>query len=151
MLNTTIAYLRKDGFTLMLYRDRENDIHKGKYVGLGGKFEPFETPDECMKREVFEESNLEVKDYEIRGRIKFIGFKEEEIMMYVYEVTSFIGEIEESNEGKLEWIKDSKINELNIWQGDKVFHKWLYETKDFFDAIFYYKDGEYISHEVTFI
>ncbi len=147
----TLCYLKKDGKTLMLHRvKKENDIHEGKYNGLGGKFEQGETPEECAAREVFEECGLRAKNLILKGAITFPKFsKGEDWYVFVFVIDAFDGEMIVSNEGNLEWVDDRELLNLNLWAGDKIFLKWL-DRKDFFSAKFTYENGDLTSHSVIF-
>lgn len=147
----TLCYVQHNGKTLMLYRNKkENDYHEGKWNGLGGKFEPGESPEECAIREVKEESGLIVKDPIMKGFITFPLFDlVEDWYVFVFVFKGFEGKLIDSPEGKLEWIQNDKLTDLNLWDGDKHFIPWLFEDK-FFSAKFNYEDGHYIDHQVTF-
>jgi 8-oxo-dGTP diphosphatase len=146
-----LCYLEKDGKTLMLHRVKKaDDYHEGKWNGLGGKFEPGESPEECAKREVLEESGLLMLEPKLRGFITFPMFdKKDDWYVFIYTCNKFTGKLIESPEGNLEWIPSGKILDLNLWEGDKIFLDWIYKDK-FFSAKFAYKDGKYVSHEVVF-
>ncbi len=135
----------------MLHRvKKENDMHKGRYNGLGGKFEEGETPEECAVREVFEESGLAAENLILKGVITFPAFsKGEDWYVFVYVIDKFKGETGASCEGNLEWVNDSDILNLNLWEGDKIFLKWL-EQDRFFSAKFNYENGILTSHSVNF-
>lgn len=147
----TLCYLRNDGHTLMIHRvKKENDIHEGKWNGLGGKFEPGETPEECARREILEESGLKAKELLLKGFITFPEFaKGEDWYAFVFVVTEFEGQLIDSPEGNLNWIPDDQLLDLTLWPGDRVFLPWL-DQPDFFSAKFEYKNGEFIGHEVNF-
>lgn len=147
----TLCYLKKDGKTLMLHRiKKENDMHEGKYNGLGGKFEEGETPEECAAREVFEESGLTAKNLILKGVITFPAFaKGEDWYVFVFVIDKFEGEMTVSCEGNLDWVDDSRLLNLNLWAGDKIFLKWL-EQDRFFSAKFTYENGALESHSVNF-
>ncbi len=147
----TLCYVKKEGKTLMLHRiKKENDIHKGKWNGLGGKLENGETPEECVVREVKEESGLEIKNPVLKGILTFPAFDGvEDWYVFVFTATEFEGEIIDSPEGKLEWIEDKKLTDLNLWEGDKIFLKWIEENR-FFSAKFVYKDGKLLFYKVNF-
>ncbi len=135
----------------MLHRNkRDADVHKGKYNGLGGKFHPGESPEDCVIREVREESGLTMKNPRLRGVMTFPEFKDQEDwIVFLFTATEFEGNLEECDEGELEWIDDQKLSELRLWEGDKYFLSWL-EQEKFFSAKFCYRDGQLIDHEVTF-
>ncbi len=147
----TLCYLKKDGKTLMLHRvKKENDIHEGKWNGLGGKIEKGETPEECIIREVKEESGLKIKNPVLKGILTFPAFDGiEDWYVFVFVATEFEGELIDSHEGNLEWIDDDKLTSLNLWEGDKIFLKWLNQDKCF-SGKFVYKNGKLVSYEVNF-
>ncbi len=147
----TLCYVKKDNKTLMLHRiKKENDMHKGKWNGLGGKLENGESPEECVIREVKEESGLEIKNPKLKGILTFPAFDGiEDWYVFVFVAYKFEGELIDSKEGKLEWIDDDKLTELNLWEGDKLFLKWLEQDKCF-SGKFVYKNGKLVSHEVYF-
>ncbi|HPG57378.1 MAG TPA: 8-oxo-dGTP diphosphatase [Candidatus Wallbacteria bacterium] len=147
----TLCYLRKDGKTLMLHRvKKENDMHEGKYNGLGGKFEKSESPEACAAREVFEESGLIAENLILKGVITFPKFSRgEDWYVFVFVIDKFAGKMIESNEGNLEWIDDRELLDLNLWDGDRIFLKWLDQNK-FFSAVFNYENGILKNHSVNF-
>jgi len=147
----TLCYVMKDGMTLMLYRNKkENDFHEGKWNGLGGKFEDGETPEECAVREIKEESGLTVENPIMKGFITFPLFDgKNDWYVFVFKFDGCQGELIDSPEGKLEWIPNDKLTELNLWEGDSIFIPWLFEDK-FFSAKFNYKDKVFIDYEVVF-
>ena len=116
----TLCYIRKDNQTLMLHRvKKENDIHEGKWNGLGGKFEAGETPEECIIREVKEESGLNIINPKLHGFISFPLFDEiQDWFVFIFSAHEFTGHIIESDEGILKWIDDEKLSFLNLWEGD---------------------------------
>lgn len=148
---STLCYIKKDGFTLMLNRNKKKgDVHKGKWNGLGGKFERGESPEECVTREVLEESGLTIKKPLLRGFLTFPNFKDaEDWYVYLYEATEFSGELIDCPEGELEWIKDTEVRNLPLWEGDYIFLDWLDKTQ-FFSGKFIYENKKLISHEVSF-
>jgi len=137
--------------TLMLHRvKKENDYHRGKWNGLGGKFESGESPEECAIREVKEESGLNAKSIKMKGFITFPVFDGiEDWHVFLFVIDDYEGELIDSNEGYLEWIPNEELININLWDGDKYFIPWLFEDK-FFSAKFDYEDGKYISHTVHF-
>ncbi len=150
-INATLCYIQKNDKTLMLYRNKkDNDIHEGKWNGLGGKLEKGESPEECVVREVLEESGLSLLNQKLAGIITFPNFDgKHDWIVYLYKSDSFIGNIVDSNEGTLEWIDTNQLLNLNLWAGDKVFLKWMLEGK-FFSAKFNYSNGELIDYKVVF-
>lgn len=143
MILSTICYIEKDSKYLMLHRTKkENDINKNKWLGVGGKFEEGESPEECIIREVKEETGLTLKEYQLRGIVTYVSTKWETEYMYVFTANDFEGDLIECNEGDLEWIKKDKIMQLNTWEGDKIFvEKLLQNSNTFFSVKFQY-DGE---------
>ncbi|MDD3723764.1 MAG: 8-oxo-dGTP diphosphatase [Lutibacter sp.] len=144
----TLCYIRKNGKTLMLHRvKKENDMHEGKWNGLGGKIEEGETPEECIIREVKEECGLNAKNPLMKGVLSFPQFsKGEAWYVFLFVISEFDGELIESNEGNLEWIDDDKLFDLNLWEADKIFMKWL-DKEAFFSGKFIYKEGVFIEHK----
>ncbi|SHJ61504.1 NUDIX hydrolase [Tepidibacter formicigenes] len=151
MKNSTICYIEKDGKTLMLHRNKkQNDIHEGKWVGLGGKMEQGETPEECIIREVKEESGLNIKSPKLKGILTFPKFKDnEDWYVFVFTASEFTGNIIDCDEGELKWIDNDEILNLNLWEGDKLFLKWMNEDK-FFSGKLVYENGELLENKVVF-
>lgn len=147
----TLCYVRHNSKTLMIHRvKKHNDIHEGKWNGLGGKIEAGETPEECAIREIREESGLLVKNLSLKGFLTFPQFaNHQDWYAFVYVIDAFEGELIDSPEGVLHWINDSDLTNLNLWEGDRVFLPWL-DQPGFFSAKFVYEDGNYIDHEVVF-
>ncbi len=147
----TLCYVRNNNETLMLHRiKKKNDVHEGKWNGLGGKFESGETPEECVIREVKEESGLLISNPKLHGFITFPMFDgKKDWYVFLFTASSFEGELIDSHEGRLEWIPDEKLMELNLWEGDKIFIPWLFQNK-FFSAKFVYENGKFINHTATF-
>ncbi|MEN8174063.1 MAG: 8-oxo-dGTP diphosphatase, partial [Chloroflexota bacterium] len=115
----TLCYLKRDGETLMLHRTKkENDMHAGKWNGLGGKLEPGESPEECAIREVGEEAGYLVKNPTLRGMITFPGFaNDEDWYVFLFVIDEFEGEMIDSAEGYLRWIPDDQVLDLPLWEG----------------------------------
>lgn len=147
----TLCYVRRDGRTLMIHRVKKaNDIHAGKWNGLGGKLNPGETPEECAVREIFEESGLRVSNPQLKGLLTFPAFTDDEDWyVFVFLVKDFEGELIESPEGNLCWVEDAELTNLNLWEGDPIFLPWL-EKPGIFSGRFTYKDGKLVSHDVAF-
>jgi len=153
MILTTECYIQKDGQTLMLYRNKkEHDINKGKYIGVGGKFEPGESPEECLLREVKEEAGVTLTDFRLRGLVTFVMLdgSSEPIYMFVFTANGFTGEITECDEGELRWVDTDKLFTLGLWEGDKLFWRWLLEDERFFSAKFVYNGDVLVEHEEVF-
>lgn len=147
----TLCYLKHQGKTLMLHRIKKpNDMHAGKWNGLGGKLLPGETPEQCAIREVQEESGLTISAPVLRGVLTFPAFsKEEDWYCFLFVAHTFTGELIDSPEGVLTWIEDDKLLELNLWEGDKIFLPWL-AAEAFFSGYFRYQAGELVDHSVIF-
>jgi 8-oxo-dGTP diphosphatase len=135
----------------MVHRIKKaNDMHQGKWNGLGGKLDPGETPEECAVREIYEESGLRVRNPKLKGIITFPAFDDfEDWYVFVYLVTEFEGELIDSPEGNLQWIDNAELKNLNLWDGDPLFMAWL-ERKEIFSAKFNYNNRRLVSHEVIF-
>ena len=147
----TLCYIKRAGQTLMLQRVKKaNDIHHGKWNGLGGKFEPGESPEECVQREVKEESGLLIEQPRLCGFLSFPQFKDGvDWYVFVYTASEFEGELIDSSEGRLEWIEDDKLLELPLWEGDHHFLPWIAQQR-FFSAKFCYQNKELVEHQVVF-
>ena len=143
----TLCYVRRDDQTLMIHRVKKaNDMHQGKWNGLGGKLNPAETPEECAIREIFEESGLRVRNQQLKGFLTFPAFsKDEDWYVFVFVCEEFDGELIDSPEGNLRWVRNSELNGLNLWEGDPIFLPWL-DRKGTFSGKFVYKDGRLVSH-----
>ncbi len=147
----TLCYLRQNGRTLMLHRiKKKNDMHRGKWNGLGGKFESGETPEACALREIREESGLIADHMQMKGFITFPNFDgQRDWYVFLFVVNAFHGEMIDSPEGRLAWIEDEELLNLPLWEGDRVFLPWLDQDR-FFSARFIYRHGRLISHRVEF-
>lgn len=133
MINTTLCYIEKDNKYLMLHRIKKaNDLNEGKWIGVGGKFEKDETPEECLLREVKEETGLTLAKYQLRAVITFISNKWETEYMYLFTANEFTGELINCDEGELKWVAKDDILKLNIWEGDRIFLKKMIEEDNFF-------------------
>ncbi len=122
----------------------------GKWNGLGGKLDAGESPEDCVVRELREESGLTVLAPRLRGMLTFPAFKPgEDWLVFVYTADRFEGELGPCAEGDLEWVPDAKIASLPLWEGDKIFLPWLDGDK-FFSGKFVYRDGRLVSHDASF-
>lgn len=130
---TTLCYMEKDGSYLMMHRiKKEKDVNKDKWIGVGGHFEADETPEECLLREVKEETGLVLTSWQFRGLVTFLSDEWETEYMCLYTADGFEGEMTTCDEGTLEWVpKDQALN-LNLWEGDKIFFRLLNENHPFF-------------------
>jgi 8-oxo-dGTP diphosphatase len=147
----TLCYVKRRGKTLMMHRvKRSTDIHFGKWNGLGGKLLPGETPEECAIREVREESGLRLARPVLKGFLTFPGFDgEDDWYVFVFVARQFTGRLGTCDEGDLSWIPDRKLMSLPLWEGDRIFMKWL-KGSGLFSGKFVYRDKKFISHEVIF-
>ncbi len=158
MILTTLCYIEKDGAYLMLHRTKkENDINEGKWIGVGGKFLPGESPEECLLREVKEETGLTLTSYRFRGLITFSqeesdeteymclftadgfesagtadGFESEEVVSGCADVVTAGMSVPDCDEGELRWVKKEDVLSLNLWEGDRAFLELLAKDAPFF-------------------
>ena len=142
---TTHCYLEQDGKYLMLHRiSKKNDVNKDKWIGIGGHFEEGESPEECLCREVYEETGYRLRSWKFRGIVTFTqeGYGTEYMCLYTSE--EFEGIPRECDEGKLEWIPKEKLIELNMWPGDRIFNKLIRENVPFFSLKLSYKGDELV-------
>ena len=143
MKQTTLCYLERGDEYLMLHRiKKKNDENHDKWIGVGGKFEAGESPEDCMHREIFEETGLTVTDYRYRGIVTFVSDIYETEYMHLLTVTDWTGEARECDEGELAWIKKKKLFDLTLWQGDRIFLKLLQEDVPFFSLKLTYQGDE---------
>jgi len=139
----TLCYIEKDDQYLMLHRTKkENDMHEGLWVGLGGKFEAGESPEECVIREVYEESGLTISTPQLRGIMTFPKFakQKEDWYVFLFTATAFSGTIKPCNEGELVWVDKSKLSGLPMHEGDYHFLKCMQEYEGVFSAKYIYED-----------
>lgn len=150
MVNTTLCYIEKDNKYLMLHRTKkENDLNEGKWIGVGGKFKPNETPEECLLREVKEETDLTLTSYRLRAVITFVSDKWETEYMYLFTADAFTGEIGSCNEGDLEWVDKDKILDLPTWEGDRIFLEKLLDNAGFFTVKVVYEGDKLVESKVV--
>ncbi len=142
MKNTTLCYIEKDGKYLMLHRiKKENDANRDKWIGIGGKFLEGESPEDCLLREVLEETGLTLLSWRYRGIVTFVSDRWEGEYMHIFTSDSFSGRLSECDEGVLEWIEKGRLAELPQWEGDRLFHRLLEEDAPFFSLKLRY-EGE---------
>lgn len=133
MINSTLCYITRGNDVLMLHRvKKENDINKDKWIGIGGKFEDGESPDECLLREAKEETGLTLTNWRCRGVVTFLCEGIEGEYMYLFTADGFEGDLKDCDEGVLEWISREELDSLPKWEGDKLFLDLLWRDAPFF-------------------
>lgn len=152
MFNTTLCYIEKEGKYLMLHRiKKKNDMNHDKWIGIGGKLEDEESPFDCARREILEETGLNVKDLKYRGIVTFVSNEFGTEYMHLFHTEEFDGKIKaDCNEGNLEWIKKEDLLSLPIWEGDKIFLSLLDQKVPFFSLKLCYHGNTLISHTLEF-
>ena len=152
MFNTTLCYIEKDGAYLMIHRiKKQNDMNKDKWIGVGGKLEEGESPFDCARREILEETGLVVKDLNYRGIITFVSNQYGTEYMHLFTATEFTGEMTRNcDEGKLEWVKKEDVPNLPIWEGDKIFFDLMEKESRFFSLKLCYEGDRLVSHTVEY-
>lgn len=132
-MNTTLCYIERDGCYLMLHRVKKRvDLNAGKWIGVGGHFEAGESPDECLLREVREETGLTLTRYTPRGIVTFVSDEWGTEYMYLFTADGFTGELHACNEGDLAWVPIELVDALPLWAGDRIFLRLLAEGAPFF-------------------
>lgn len=146
MKQCTLCYLEKDEQFLMLYRNKkENDPNEGKWIGVGGKLESGETPEMCVRREVLEETGLVLQEFTYHGVVHFCSDVWEDEEMYLFSSKDFLGEVNfDCKEGTLKWIPKSEIMDLQLWDGDRIFLKYLLEGKQDIDLTLRYQGDKLV-------
>ena len=152
MKNTTLCYIERDGKYLMLHRiKKENDENRDKWIGLGGKLEEGESPYDCVRREIFEESGLILDAPIYRGIVTFVSDIYGTEYMHLFTCRDFHGtENSSSDEGVLEWVEKKKIPELPIWEGDKIFLSLLDSETSHFSLKLVYRGDRLVSHKLEY-
>ncbi len=146
---TTLCYIEKDDKYLMLHRvKKKNDQNQDKWLGVGGHFEDGESPEDCVLREVKEETGLSLTEYRYRGLVTFVSDEYENEYMHLFTATGYDGEMIECDEGELVWIPKSEVFDLNIWEGDKIFFRLLEEECGFFSLKVRYKGDRLMESEI---
>lgn len=139
---TTLCYIEKDNAYLMMHRvKKKNDINKDKYIGVGGHIEHGESPEDCILREIKEETGLEAKNIRLRGLLSFVIDDYDEYS-FLYTCDDYSGELKDCDEGELVWVDKDKINDLPLWEGDKIFFDLLNKRADFFSLKLVYINNE---------
>ena len=147
MMETSLCYLEQKDCYLLLHRiKKEKDVNKDKWIGIGGKFLEGESPEECARREILEETGLNAKNLEYRGMVDFscTGWPDER--MHLFWTNSFEGDLKDCDEGALEWVPKAKMDALPQWEGDRIFLKLLEERAPFFHLELIYEGDRLVSH-----
>lgn len=144
---TTLCYIEKDNKYLMLKRvKKKEDINKGKWIGVGGHFEEGESPEECVCREVLEETGLRLKSYKARGILTFVQNKIFTEYIWLFTADEYEGKLIECDEGILEWIDKDKLSELELWEGDRIFLELLNTQEEFFSLKLEYEGDKLVKY-----
>ena len=146
---TTLCYIERDGQYLMLHRTKkENDENHDKWIGVGGKFENGESPEDCMMREVREETGLSVDSYRYRGIVTFVSDVYPTEYMHLFTIDGFSGEMRECDEGELAWIGKSELYDLTMWEGDRIFLRLIDDAERPFFSLKLVYSGETLTDAV---
>ncbi len=133
MLYSTLCYLERGDEYLMLHRvKKDHDVNQGKWIGVGGKFQDRESPEDCVLRECFEETGLTLTDYRYRGLVTFVSDQAPTEYMHLFTASAWTGTPHPCDEGELQWIKKADLLSLPLWEGDKIFLRLLEEDAPFF-------------------
>ena len=140
MLQSTLCYLERGDAYLMLHRvKKEHDANRDKWIGIGGKFEDKESPEDCLLRECREETGLTLTDYRYRGLVTFVNTEWPTEYMHLFTADGWTGTPKECDEGELAWIKKSELLKLRLWEGDKIFFRLLNEERPWFSLKLVYE------------
>ena len=146
MKNTSLCYIERDGKYLMLHRTKKvNDENHDKWIGVGGKFEEGESPEECMLREVQEETGLTLTQWRYRGIVTFVSNEWSGEYMHLFTADGYSGELKSCEEGELEWVEKERLYSLPIWEGDKIFLRLLDSGRPFFSLKLCYEGERLVS------
>ena len=149
MVETVLAYIQRNNQYLLLYRNKKkNDINEGKWIGVGGHVEKGETPEDALIREIKEETSLDVLEYSKRGIVYFINNNISEVM-HLYVVNKVKGSISECDEGELRYVDIDKMNQLPMWEGDKIFLQYIKENHPYFELELIYDGDELKSSKLV--
>ena len=142
MKQTTLCYIEQDGCYLMLHRvKKENDENKDKWIGIGGKFEDKESPEDCVLREALEETGLTLTSYRYRGLVTFVSDRWPTEYMHLFHADGFSGQLKNCDEGNLQWLPKEQLYSLPMWEGDRIFLDLLEQDVPFFSLKLVY-EGE---------
>ena len=149
MTTTTLCYIENNGQYLMLHRTKKpNDINEGKWIGVGGHVESDESPEECLVREVREETGLTLTSYKFRGLVTFVNSECESELMCVFTADGYTGELITCNEGELRWVDKTQVPDLPTWEGDRVFLDLLLSDEKRFFSIKLQYEGDRLVKKV---
>lgn len=149
MKNTTLCYVEQDGKYLMLLRNKKKqDENAGKWIGVGGKFEEGESPQDCLLREVQEETGLRLTQYRFRGIVTFVSDQYETEYMHLFTAHGFEGELIPCDEGELRWVEKEEVLSLPLWEGDREFLRLLREDAPFFSLKLVYQGDKLVSSKL---
>ena len=149
MKNTTLCYVEQDGKYLMLLRNKKKqDENAGKWIGVGGKFEEGESPQDCLLREVQEETGLRLTQYRFRGIVTFVSDQYETEYMHLFTAHGFEGELIPGDEGELKWVEKDEVLSLPLWEGDREFLRLLREDAPFFSLKLVYQGDKLVSSKL---
>ena len=145
MRNTTLCYLEQDGQYLMLHRvKKSHDVNHGKWIGVGGKFEFQESPEDCLLREVREETGLTLKSWRYRGIVTFLYNDDEAEYMHLFTADGWTGTLRDCAEGELRWVPRDEVGKLNLWEGDRIFLSLLARDEPFFSLKLTYRGDDLV-------
>lgn len=148
MINSTLCYLERGEEYLMLHRvKKKNDVNHDKWIGVGGKFQEGESPEDCILRETWEETGLTLTDYRYRGLVTFVSDEVPTEYMHLFTAAGWTGTPHPCDEGELAWIQKARLRSLPMWEGDKIFLKLLEENAPFFSLKLCYQ-GEHLAEAV---
>ncbi len=151
MIVSTLCYIEDNGKYLMLLRNKKHkDVNEGKWIGVGGRLESGESPEECICREVLEETGLSITEYRMRGVLTFSSEGWEDEYIFVFTSHKFSGNLKECDEGELRWIDKEEVMNLNLWEGDRIFLKNILDGSAFFSMKLSYKGDRLIDHAEHF-
>ena len=152
MKNTTLCYIENDGKYLMIHRVKKvNDMNKDKWIGVGGKFEETETPFDCARREILEETGLVADSLSYRGLVTFVSNEYGTEYMHLFHTDKFSGRLKDDcDEGVLEWVDKHAVLNLPLWEGDKIFLDLLTKDVPFFSLKLVYEGSNLVSHTLEY-
>lgn len=144
MFNSTLCYIENPaGEYLMLHRvKKKNDLNHDKWIGVGGKFEDGESPEECVLRETFEETGLTLTDYRYRGLVTFVSNEADTEYMHLFTATGYVGTVKDCDEGVLEWLHKDALSALPQWEGDRIFLRLIHDAATPFFSLKLCYEGE---------